>query len=205
MVTRIPVNPGHVEWSGDKPGIYLKQNPDGLFTTLSLLFRVVLSLHGRGTAMLVLGDPDQPCGWPQARNICITDNQALARYLIDAFVANMPAFRGLPGLPHARFLPLTSARSVGDTASRYTEVVQSDGLVADMAWQDIGAPFAVEARQDQSSTGTHEMVSIFMPAGSAQVTVAGQVLAGQATEQQMFGRTISTAFLALSETWIRPI
>ncbi len=69
--------------------------------------------------MLVLGEPDQPCGWPQARNICITDNQALARYLIDAFVANM-------------------------------------------AWQDIGAPFAVEARQDQSSTGTHEMVSIFL-------------------------------------------
>jgi len=201
---RVPVNPGQVEWSGDNPGIYLKQDPDGPFTTLSLFFRVLFSPHGRGTAMLVLGDPDQPCGWPQARNICITDNQALTRYLIDAFVANMPAFRGRAGLPHARFLPLTAARSVGDTTSRYAEVVESDGLVAEMAWQDIGAPFAVEVRQDQSSTGTHEMVSIFMEARSAQVTVAGQALAGRVTDRQMFGRTISTAFLALSETWIRP-
>ena len=204
MATRIPVNPGLVEWSGDNPGIYLKHDADGPFTVLALFFRVVVSPHGRGTAMLVLGDPDVARGWPDARNLCITDNQSLARYLIDEFVVNMPTFRGKPALPLARFLPLTAARTVGNTESHYAEVVESDALVAEMAWQNIGAPCAVEVNKAQSATGTHEMVSIFMEARSAQVTLGGQALGGQVTNRQLFGHTISSAFLAFSETWVRP-
>jgi hypothetical protein len=205
MVTsRIPVNPGQVEWSGDNPGIYLKRLADGPFTALALFFRVVLSPHGRGTVMLVLGDPDVPAGWPNARNLCISDNQSLCRYLIDGFVANMPSFRGQVGLPHARYLPLTAARTLGSTDARYAEVVECDTLVAEMAWEQLGTPFAVEATKEQSSTGTHDMVSIFLEARAAQVTLAGQRLEGQVADRQLFGRTISTAFLAFSETWIQP-
>ncbi len=204
VACRTPVNPGQVEWSGDNPGIYLKRLADGPFTALALFFRVVLSPHGRGTAMLVLGDPDQAAGWPDARNLCIGDNQALCRYLIDGFVANMPSFRGKAGLLHARYLPLTAARTLGSTNARFTEVVESDTLVAEMAWEQLGAPFAVEVKKDQSSTGTHEMVSIFLEARAAQITLAGKRLDGQVADRQMFGRTISTAFLAFSETWIRP-
>lgn len=205
MVTsRIPVNPGQVEWSGDNPGVYLKRRPDGPFTVLALFFRVVLSPHGCGTAMLVLGDPDAPAGWPNARNLCISDNQSLCRYLIDGFVANMPAFRGKAGLMHASFLTLTAARTSGTTDSRYAEVVESDTLVAEMAWEQLGAPFAVEVKKAQSSTGTHEMVSIFLEARAAHITLAGKALDGQVADRQMFGRTISTAFLAFSETWIKP-
>lgn len=205
MVTsRIPVNPGQVEWSGDNPGIYLKRLADGPFTALALFFRVMLSPHGRGTAMLVLGDPDVPAGWPNARNLCIGDNQALSRYLIDGFVTNMPPFRGKASLTHARFLPLMAARTLGSTDSRYAEVVECDTLVAEMAWEQMGTPFAVEVKKEQSSTGTHEMVSIFLEARAAQVTLAGQRLDGQVADRQMFGRTMSTAFLAFSETWIQP-
>lgn len=204
MIDRVPVNPGHVEWSGDNPGIYLKQHADGPLTALALFFRVVLSPHGCGTAMLILGDPDVAAGWPESRNLCITDNQALSRYLLDGFVANMPSFRGKAGLTHASFLPLTAERTVGSTDSRFAEIVQSGTLIAEMAWEQLGTPFAVEARKEQSSTGTHEMVSIFLEARAAQIMVAGESLDGQVAERQMFGRTISTAFLAFSETWIKP-
>lgn len=204
MASRIPVNPGQVEWSGDNPGIYLKGPSDGPFTALALFFRVVLSPHGRGTAMLVLGDPDVAAGWPHARNLCINDNQSLCRYLIDGFVANMPSFRDKPGLMHAHFLPLTAARTVGSTDSQYAEVVESDSLVAEMAWEQLGTPFAVEVTKAQSSTGTHEMVSIFLEARAARITLGGTALDGRVAERQMFGRTISTAFLAFSETWIKP-
>jgi len=191
VTDRVPVNPGQVEWSGDNPGIYLKRHANGPFTALALFFRVVLSPHGCGTAMLVLGDPDVAAGWPESRNLCITDNQALSRYLLDGFVANMPSFRGKAG-------------TVGSTDSRFAEVVQSGTIVAEMAWEQLSSPFAVEAKKEQSSTGTHEMVSIFLEARAAQITLAGKPLDGQVAQRQMFGRTISTAFLAFSETWIKP-
>ncbi len=154
--------------------------------------------------MLVLGDPDIAAGWPNARNLCIGDNQALSRYLIDGFVANIPPFRGKASLTHARFLPLTAARTLGSTDSRFAEVVESGKLVVEMAWEHLGAPFAVEVKKDQSSTGAHEMVSIFLEARAAQVTLDGKALDGQVVVQQMFGRSISTAFLAFSQTWTKP-
>ncbi|MEY4267362.1 MAG: hypothetical protein RIS90_1897 [Pseudomonadota bacterium] len=154
--------------------------------------------------MLILGEPDCADGWPHARNLCITDNQSLARYLVDAFVVNMPAFRGRSSLPNVPFLPLTAARTTGSTDSRIAEIVESGTLVATMAWEQLGTPFAVELNKDQSATGTHETVSIFLEARTAQIVLHGKPLDGEVGNRQLFGRTFSTAFLALSETWIKP-
>lgn len=204
MSQRVPVNPGVVEWSGDNPGIYLKDDPGGPYVTLALFFRVVLSPVGCGTAMLVLGAPDTRAGWPHAPNLMITDNQALSRYLIDGFVTNMPTFRGKPGLEAATFLPLTDAAVSGDPRTRHVETVRSGDLVAEMDWGELGVPFAVEVGAAQSATGTHEMYSVFVEARAASVRLDGRALAGRPADRQLFGRTISTAFLAFSETWVRP-
>jgi hypothetical protein len=48
---------GEVDWSGDNPGMYLKESADGPFVTLISFFRVALSPHGRGTALLMLQSP----------------------------------------------------------------------------------------------------------------------------------------------------
>lgn len=58
-MTRIPINPGRVDWSDENPGIYLKTDPAGDYTALALFFRVVLSPHGSGHAALVLSAPDE--------------------------------------------------------------------------------------------------------------------------------------------------
>src|SRR2546429_8269974 len=44
---------GNVEWSGENPGISLKETPDGPFVALASFFRVVLSPHGRGHALVL--------------------------------------------------------------------------------------------------------------------------------------------------------
>ena len=73
-MTRISINPGRVDWSGENPGIYLKETADSDFATLALFFRVVLSPHGRGHAAIVLGAPDEAAGWPEVSNFIINDN-----------------------------------------------------------------------------------------------------------------------------------
>ena len=55
-----------------------------------------------------------------------------------------------------------------------------------------------------SATGRHEMYSIFLEAGAAEIRLNGTALPGQVAERQFFGRTMSTAFLAFSETWVIP-
>ena len=90
---------------------------------------------------------------------------------------------------------------VADTMS-WVQGPQSS--IAEMVWDQLGAPFAVEVNADQSATGTHEMYSIFVEAKAASITLGGTRLAGHVAHRQLFGRTISTAFLAFSETWVKP-
>ena len=90
--------PGTVEWSGENPGISLKERPDGPFTTLASFFRVVLSPHGRGHALVLMQSPQVANPPADRANLCLTDNEPLARYLVANFVANFGAFKGIPGL-----------------------------------------------------------------------------------------------------------
>ncbi len=74
-MTRVSINPGRVDWSGENPGIYLKEHASGEYSALALFFRVVLSPYGRGHAAIVLGAPDREVGWPEAP---MTDTPAMA-------------------------------------------------------------------------------------------------------------------------------
>src|SRR5262245_13043387 len=56
-MTRPVINPGVVDWSGENPGMYLREAADGPFVTLISYFRVVLSPKGRGHAAFILQDP----------------------------------------------------------------------------------------------------------------------------------------------------
>ena len=47
------------------------------------------------------------------------------------------------------------------------------------------------------------MPSLFVPADEASVTVNGRRLPGKPVPRDFAGRTITTAMLAFSETWIR--
>src|SRR3712207_2984991 len=90
--------PGTVEWSGENPGISLKEEPDGPFVALASFFRVVLSPHGRGHALVLLQSPQDANPPMERTNLCLTDNDELARYLVSEFVSNFGAYKGLAGL-----------------------------------------------------------------------------------------------------------
>jgi len=204
-MSRVSINPGRVEWSGENPGIYLKHGQDGDYATLSLFFRVVLSPYGRGHAAIVLGAPGEAAGWPDATNFILTDNHRMMRWIVDGFVTKMPTFVGRAGLAAMTWLDLDSVeRRPGDLKTRYSEVLRGSGVTLEMHWLDLGPPLPVEVTKENSATREHEMISVFLEARQAEIKVNGTLLPGAVQSRQIFGRTMSTAFLAFSETWITP-
>lgn len=205
-MTRVSINPGRVDWSGENPGIYLKDNAsDEAYSVLSLFFRVVMSPHGRGNAAIVLAAPDAAKGWPDETNFIITDNQQMMRWIVDGWVSKMPTFVGKAGLQHMSWLNLDSVnKTPGDLKTEYRETLRGSGVTLDMIWRDMGSPIPVEVTVENSATKAHEMYSVFLEAKSAQIVVNGTALPGSVQKREFFGRSMSTAFLAFSETWVTP-
>ncbi len=198
-----PIHPGPVDWTGENPGIYLKDAQDGPWTGLTTFFRIVWSPHGMGHGVVVLDQPGVEKGLPEVQNFCITDNEPLARFLVAGFFSNFMSFRVSPGLKVIAYLPLTEVRRDGDPRTRYREIVKSPDFEVVMTWDKLGAPYAVDMPADQGPTKRHEMYSLFVDAGDAAVTVNGRPLRGKVVERDFAGTRRSTAFLAFSESWMR--
>jgi hypothetical protein len=134
---------GMVEWSGENPGISLKEAPDGPFTSLASFFRVVLSPHGRGHALVLMLSPGDAAPSAAAPNVCLTDNEPLARWLVSDYVSHFGAWRGLPG---AAAGPAVSrpghVTSEGDAITRYAETVRAGEMEVRLEWTGLGSPSA---------------------------------------------------------------
>lgn len=194
---------GTVEWSGENPGISLKESPDGPFVVLASFFRVVLSPHGRGHALVLLQSPQDPAPSAERGNYCFNDNEALARYLVADFVSHFGAFKDQAGLAGLVYRQLDSVEASGDPASSYNETVKSGDLTVRLTWSGLGKPFCFALPPDKSATGQHHMPSVFVGCQDATVTVNGRALPGKPVPREIAGHTITTAMLAFSETWIR--
>lgn len=194
--------PGAVAWSGENPGISLKEDPAGPFTTLASFFRVVLSPHGRGHALVLLLSPQAAAPPAGAANICYTDNEPLARWLVSDFVSHFGAWRGLPGLAGLQYRPLDSVETLGDATTSYSETVRAGDTTVTLSWSGLGAPFCFALPPAASATGAHHMPSLFVGCDQASVTINGRPRPGSPVPRQIAGHSISTAMLAFSETWI---
>ena len=197
---RLPWNRGVV---GENPGISLKDQPDGPFVALASFFRVVLSPHGRGHALVLLQAPESASPPPDRANYCLHDNEALARYLVAEFVSNFGAYRGLAGLQNLSYRKLNRVEASGDPRSTYTETVSADDLDVQLTWSGLGDPFCFAFPPEKSATGKHHMPSLFVGCQNATIMVNGTTLRGRPVPREIAGRTITTAMLAFSETWIR--
>jgi hypothetical protein len=55
-VSKSPIHAGAVDWTGENPGIYLKEREDGPWSGLMCFFRVVYSPQGMGHGIVVLDE-----------------------------------------------------------------------------------------------------------------------------------------------------
>jgi len=198
-----PVNPGKVEWSGENPGIYLKDD-EGNWKTLAVFFKVVTSPLGGGTGVLVLGAPFHALAFPAVNNVCVTDNQPLMQWLIANFVSRFPSFGGAQALGCLPYLPATSFMTTAERTKFHQESISGSGIEIVMRWEDLAEPFAVDVAPAMSATGQHQMYSVFVEARRGTITMNGAPLPGKIIQRNFLDRRMSTAFLAFSETWITP-
>ncbi len=198
-----PVNPGKVEWSGENPGIYLK-DAEGRWQSLAVYFRVVTSPHGVGAGAVIIGAPSVDAGYPEAPNLCLSNNQPLMRWLVDNFVSRFASFRDTAGLRAMTYEAADRFTTSGDGRTFHEELVAGHRAAVALRWESLAAPFAVDVPPAMSATGSHQMYSVFVEASDGSIELNGERLAGKVIQRDFLDRRMSTAFLAFSETWVLP-
>jgi hypothetical protein len=198
-----PFPDGKVDWSGDNPGIYLKDSADGPFLSLMVWFRIALSSYGKGHVLVLFEEPTRAAGWPESANFCISDNEPLARYLVENFCKKFGVFRNAKAFEAFSYMPLETHSSSGDNVSSSVVVVTAPDLRVELTWAQLGKPFAADVLPEQSATGEHEMYSVFVESLDASIVVNGRRLRGRPYPRPFMGRSASSAFLAFSETWLK--
>jgi len=198
------VRPAEVDWSGENPGMYLKETASGPFVTIISFFRVVTSPHGRGHAAFLLLDPHGDGKNPVKPNICLTDNEPLAKYLCKDFVSNFGASRTAKALGSLAYKPGWDFVSGGDGRSNHVEWFRSAIGQIQLNWNKLSEPFLVDLDPEESATGSHRMVSLFFDARQVSGSINGNGFDGKPFPREFAGKTdSSTAFLAFSESWIK--
>lgn len=198
------IRTGTVDWTGDNPFIYLKTDPEGNWSSLSLYFRIAASDYGRGQAILVLENPYQ-LEDDSAVRLCLTDNLELAHYLIEHFVRRFGLFRAAVALDRLEYVADAQFNTEADYPKHVTETAYSPSreTTLSMVWKNLQDTFAVALPPEETQTGEHEMFCVFQPASSAVVEVNGLPIAGNTVERDFFGRRAHSASMANSESWVR--
>ena len=205
MPLSTPVNPGKIWWSGDNPGMLLKESEDGPWTAMALFFRIVYTPAGRGNALFLYGRPDSAESLPDAPNVVLHDNEDMARWLADEFVARLPGpFSESPAFGALRYLPLTECRASGDASSRYVQTVAAEGIEVELIWDRLGAPRALELSPEHVGTRSHDLFNLLVESRDASIVVNGERLPGRVMPRRQAGMDTTTGFVYFSEIWIEP-
>ena len=200
-----PITPGRVDWTGENPGILLKEAEDGPFSAMALFFRIAWSPAGQGQVLLLYERPNEGLSLPAAANVLMSDNRALAEFLKDNFIARLAAFRGAAAFDHLTHVAASAVRSSGDPlGARYTETVAGEGLAVELVWEDLESPKALELEPALTGTKAHTMFTLLVPARRARIMVNGRQLPGRVAKRVQAGFETTTAFLYFSETWVLP-
>lgn len=198
------IKTGRLEWTGDNPFIYLKIDPEQNWSSLTLYFRIASSAYGQGKAILVLDNPYESDPENQNR-FMLTDNLALAKYLVSDFVRHFGLFREAIALDEMKYIDHANFSTENHFPAKIVESAHSDSmnLSVEMIWNDLQEAICVDLPAHLTQTQKHEMMCVFHPALTAQVLVNGQALAGQTIERDFNGTRAQSASLANSETWVR--
>jgi hypothetical protein len=194
------VRPGSVAWTGDNPFIYLKTDPEGEWSSLSVFFRIAASPYGTGRASVVVENPYNTDAREAAR-VVLTDNVELAKYLVRDFLSKFVLFRPSEVMGNLEYVPNAKFSQTLRGNDWTEEAVAGDRSIL-LTWRNLGTPFSVDVPGPESGTGLHEMFAVFRIAEAGEVSVDGRRLAGSTIERDFLNGRGQSAGMAISETWV---
>ncbi len=204
MPLATPVHCGRVVWTGENPGILLKETPDGPWSAIALFFRIAWSPAGRGSVLMLYEDPNDARSLPTVANVLLSDNPALAEFLRTSFIAKLPTFADAPAFAALQHVSITQAHAVGDPRTCYGEVVKAPELEVELTWDELGKPTALELPVELTGGKEHEAYNVLVECRKPQIRVNGKVLKGKPVAREQAGIKTTSAFLYFSESWIDP-
>ena len=199
-----PIHSGQVVWTGENPGILLKEDPDGPFCAIALFFRIYLSPAGRGTVLLLLDSPQERRTFPDGCNVLLHDNNDLAEYLLESFILKLPAFAALPACGALSLVSIDESYSEGDPRSCYSEIIKAGALNVELVWDGLGTPTALELPAELTGGKENELYTLLIESTKPSILINGHRVKGRPVERVQADIKTTTAFLYFSETWIRP-
>ena len=196
--TSSDVKDGRVAVIGENPGIRLVMKEGAPPSTSVSFWRVFQSPAGAGHVCFVTSDVTGDGPTPDDIRLAFADNEKLAEYVATQLMTAFDKAYGDKPFPvrRARF-----ERS-GDTATAWKETIEADGYAIDLVWRDFYEPFAIESHVGVPHN-PYTILSTFIPAKSADVTINGARAAGTVTPRMRGSRQSSSAFLAFAETWLK--
>ena len=196
--TSSDVKDGRVAVIGENPGIRLVMKEGAPPSTSVSFWRVFQSPAGAGHVCFVTSDVTGDGPTPDDIRLAFADNEKLAEYVATQLMTAFDKAYGDKPFPvrRARF-----ERS-GDTATAWKETITADGYAIDLVWRDFYEPFAIESHVGVPHN-PYTILSTFIPAKSADVTINGARAAGTVTSRMRGNRQSSSAFLAFAETWLK--
>ena len=193
-MTTSPTDPNQVRLTGENSYIRLSEEENGPQTTRTSHWRILLSPAGAGQVLFIKsGEFDDEIR-------IYADNIALARWLQEEIECLLfPDFAD-------QSIPVTDAEFTksGDVRSFWTEKVVSDDDEILLTWHDFLEPYMLRVEAGSAPGRPHGVYSCFVPARRAQLTINGNVVAGQPVLEMRGDKPSSSACLAWSETWVRP-
>ena len=204
MPLNTPIHPGRVAWTGENPGILLKEDPDGPWSSMALFFRIFWSPKGRGTALLLYQNPNVAESLPAVHNIMLSDNQPMAQFLLDTFIGKLAAFAEAPAFSVLQHVAITESYAQGDPHERYSEIIKADEISIELNWGGLGKPVALELPAELTGGKEHEAYNVLVESTEPEIWLNGSLLPGKTAPRVQAGIETTSAFLYFSETWIDP-
>ena len=115
----------------------------------------------------------------------------------------MPQFRNRPGFRNMTWLQLDgSLRLANADRSRHSETLRGSGVEVELSWNSLGVPIPSKPTGNIPRRAGTKWYSVFVEGPAATVSINGTELPGSVADRQLFGKTMKSAFLALSQTWV---
>ncbi|HPH97172.1 MAG TPA: hypothetical protein PKW33_11145 [Anaerolineaceae bacterium] len=189
--------------SGENPCLTLVDPETDRTTAVVSYWNVELSPWGLGHALVLWLEPGAAA--PElGQGAIFTDNQPLARALVERLTQHFQEFRGMALLD----LPIVEAECRQTfNGEHYRAVAQALDSLVEVEWEQILDRKQVNWPGFPAGEAAYDLTTVICPVGAGGLRLNGLAVGGtvQTVTSESGSPPASSAFMAFSETWIGPL